>query len=361
MAGMQSKFHYKIGQANHIGVITPNDDCDFGFMGQEGANPTYYFGGYSPDGAAHFLAEKDGETWDVVRECTVHQTTQNFIDGVTSFLQNCKNYIVTVEHKLNSDKYDDMVQGVVNWIADTEKEFWFNTFSQAGNFLFSFGASGLDIINLSGTNKLEECGALYGFLNIGEVVKNIYIDAYNYNQIGTTDYNDSVYEFMTYQSIMDAIDDEYITDPDIIDFMNENEWSQILETRCDWTINLDGSKNPDVTIMWNCPMIDGGGVDPGTATVTFELLTYNTINPMLSEFKTMGTYSYQKHLLKTTWAKLAQEANYPGFTKILSNVLSLIGYDTILKIRMYVTYFMEGGQSFTSTAEAHITYQGTGT
>ena len=175
MAGMQSKFHYKIGQANHIGVITPNDDCDFGFMGQAGANPTYYFGGYSPDGAAHFLAEKDGETWDVVRECTVHQTTQNFIDGVTSFLQNCKNYIVTVEHKLKSDEYDDMVQGVVNWIADTEIEFWFNTFSQAGNFLFSFGASGLDIINLSGTNKLEECGALYGFLNIGEVVKNIYI------------------------------------------------------------------------------------------------------------------------------------------------------------------------------------------
>lgn len=358
---MESKFHYKIGADDHSGIIIPDENCAFGFMGQGSGNPTYFFGAYEEGARAHFSAIKAGDVWDDWHEANNHVTTNAFRGDVSGFLDNCKNYIVNVEHKLTSAKYDDMKQGILNWIDAKQPELWFSFISQGGNYLPSFGSTGLDIINMSGTTKLSEVGALYGFNNIGEVVKNIFITAYYYDVVGTPSYGDTQYEFITYDTLRKAIDDEYITDPDIIDFFNENEWEEIFETRCDWTINLDGSKNPDVTIMWNCPMIEEGGVDSGSATVSFELLTYNTLNPLVSEFKTMGTYSYQKHVLKTTWAKLAQEANYPGFAKILSNVLSLVGVDTILKIRMYVTYFMEGGQSFTSTAEAHITYTGTGT
>lgn len=353
---MESKFHYKIGNDDHSGIISPNENCAFAFMGQGSGNPTYFFGAYEEGAQAHFSAIKAGDVWDDWHDANVHLNTIAFRGDVSGFLDNCKNYIVNVEHKLTSAKYDDMKQGILNWIDDKQPELWYGFISQGGNYLPSFGAAGLDIINMSGTTKISEVGALYGFLNIGEVVKNIFITAYYYDQHGTPSYGDSPYEFVTYDTLRKAIDDDFITDQDIIDFFNENEWEEILETRCDWTINIDGSKAPDITVMWDAPGITSGDLNADSATADLQVLTYNAVG--VGEWLNLGKFTYNKRVYKTSWKKLASEGNLPGIDKLLSNI-PLIGdqiAQTNVGLRMCITYYREGGMSTTSYAVAYVNH-----
>lgn len=355
MAGMQSKFSFTRRGFffNDItAVIDPDDNCAFGYMGQASGSPTYYFGAYEEGATATYAGDWDGEAHTFVFEANYQVTPAD----IRSFFTNCKTYIVNVEHKLTSDQFDTMVDGVINWMT-TENITPYTAvmdFNNSGQGIPQFGNQGLEIEVMSGTKKLSDVGALFGFVNIGEVVQNIFIDAYMYSQAGTTDYNDSPYEFLAYDGVRLAVEAEYITDPDIIDFINDNSWVEILETRCDWTINIDGSKAPDITVMWDAPGITSGDLDADSATADLQILTYNAIG--VGEWLNLGKFTYNKRVYKTSWKKLASEGNLPGIDRLLSNI-PIVGEQiaqTNVGLRMCITYYREGGMSTTSYAKAYI-------
>lgn len=329
---------------DHNVYIRPSDQCAFGFLGNENANGVYMFGGYTNDCVANYVGTEGGESVHSVYLADQHIES---ITPICDFLSQCKNYIVNVAEKMSSAKYDEMVEGVRLWGTTEGYSAYYKVFTA----FWGFGQSNLTVDIMAGTEGLHYVGEGYGFHNIGINVKNIFITAYeDYNS-----YNDSVLSFFGFDSIKKAIDADYIDDPEIIDFIHEHEWENVEDSRCDWTINIDGVKNPDIAIMWNAPMIENGDVDGGSATVTIQIYRYKG-SPALWSWETMGIYSYNDHTKKVSFEKLATEASIPGWAEFLTNIFS----DTQVKIRMYVTYYLPSGMDVTSTAEATLTYKGQG-
>ena len=357
MAGMESKFSFTrrgFFYNDITAVISPGENCAFGYMGQASGSPTYYFGAYESGATATYAGDWDGEAHTFVFEANYQVTSED----IRSFFTACKTYIVDVEHKLTNEKYDTMVDGVVNWMT-TENITPYTAvmnFNNTGQGIPQFGNQGLDIEVMSGTKKLSDVGSLYGFENIEKVVHNIFINAYYYSQAGTSDYNDSPYEFLGYDCVRLAVESEYITDPDIIDFINDNTWDEVLETRCDWTINIDGVKNPNYTIGWTCPFVDSGDIDSGTATVTIKVKAFEAVTPIIPKWLTLGTFSYDQRFFDTTFNKLVETTGNPQWAYNLTNIF----LDTTVDIQMYVTYFQIGVMRTTSIAQATLSYKGEG-
>ena len=331
------------------GVLTPDEFCSFGFMGCINGNVTYFFGGYDNTATCNYSADWDGEahSFDLTATNTITK------EQVVNVLNTCKSYIVNYAHKLTSEQYDEMVAGVGLWCDEKNFTGYYNTFSQStSQCLPSFGDQGLEISILSGTESLVRVGASYGFNAIAKVVDNIFLTAY---EESISYQGDTPVVFFSYDTIRRAVEDEYITDPDIIDFINDNTWDEFTETAIDWVINIDGVKNPNINIAWSGSAIDHGDIDGGTATITLQIAAY-TSTGVPAFWYTMGTYSYDNRFYDTTYNKLAQEAGDPSFMRNLLNIF----WDSTVKIRMYATYFREGGMNVTSTAEATLSYKGQG-
>lgn len=328
---------------DHNVYVSSDENCAFGYMGNANANGVYLFGGYSADLKAIYSGTEGGQA--VYSELTpsAHLTD---ISAIVGFLNQCKNYIVNIEQKMSSAKYDDMVQGVQNYGNTEGYEAW----TGSSVVFWGFGQTNLSIDIMAGTEGLSHTGDAWGFHNVGINVKNIFISAYEAYDSN----NDSPLAFLAFDAIKKAIDAEYITDPDIISFVNDNEWENIEDSRCNWTINIDGVKDPDIAIMWNAPMIENGDVDGGSATVTIQIQRYQGTTVLAWE--TMGIYSYNDHVKKVTFDKLATDASIPNWVEFLSNIFK----DTQVSIRMFVTYYIPSGMDVTSTAEATLTYKGQG-
>ena len=341
--------------------ITPDENCAFGFMGNENGNVVYFFGSYNDDATCLYDGLWAGSTIDPDYEpVTYTKTVVELSDPATNvalFLNNCKDYIVNVEHKLSSETYDEMVTGVSAWIVANNIKLYSNTMSQAdGQTLPSMGNNLLYIRDTKGTDKLIKAGELYNQPNIERAVWNIFIKAFEYSQMGTVNYNDSVYEFFGYDTIRLAVEDEFITNPEIVDFINENTWDVVLDTRCDWTVNIDGVKGPNYTIGWTCPLIDSGDIDSGTATVTIKIKAFEAVTPVVPQWLTLGTFSYDQRFYDTNYDKLIEATGNPQWAYNLTNIF----LDTEVDIQMYVTYFQIGVMKTTSIAQATVTYKGEG-
>ena len=360
MAGIETSISFTRSGAFYNDVkskITPDENCAFGFMGNENGRVVYFFGSYNENATCLYDGVWAGSTIDPDYEpVTYTKTAVELSDPATNvalFLNNCKDYIVNVEHKLSSETYDEMVTGVSAWIVANNIKLYSNTMSQAdGQTLPSLGDNYLYIRETRGTDKLIQAGELYNQPNIERAVWNIFIKAYVYSQVGTVNYSDSVYEFFGYDTIRLAVEDEYITNPEIIDFINENTWDEVLDTRCDWTINIDGVKNPNYTIGWTCPHIDNGDIDSGSATVTLKV--QNTESP--DTWLTIGTFAYDQRFYDTSYQKLTEMTMNPQWTYKLMNLV----VDVPVNIQMYVTYFQIGVMKTTSIAQASLTYKGEG-
>lgn len=325
------------------------EDTAVGFLGQINGNVYYFYGGYNEDVASNYWGLYDGQS---VSGTVPYGAIANGTN-VADFLNECKNYIVNVEHKLTSAQYDTMVSGVLAWANDTDYKFYHGTIT----VMEGFGLNNLEIEIMSGTKKLKDSAEAHGFHTVGQVVDNIFIVAYKYSALTPDDRSDSALEFASYDSIKQAVEAEYITDPDIIDFIEDNSWDEITETRCDWTINIDGTKHPDITVMWNAPGITSGDIDSGSAVINMEMLLHGT--PPAREWANLGTFSYDKHVYKTSWNKLASQSNIPAYQKLLANIPIVGQYiDTNVAIRFHVTYYINGGMQVTSTAWATIDYEG---
>lgn len=340
------------------GIFETGEGVDNGMMCYINGDAVYVFYSTDPEATITVSGYSGEHGYDNPFSTTVNVTTT--LDRVwmtQTFLPYCKDYIVNVQHQLTSEKYDLMVAGVNAYLSNTETVYYYGS-QGCGVNIPQHEYVSLELTT-AGTVKLEQAGDRNGQI-IGKNVENIFIDAWGYQASGTENYADSQYEYWGYLMIKKAIEEDYITDPDIIDFLNDNEWVNIEETRCDWTVNIDGVKNPNITIMWNCPGIQSGDIDSGSATINMEIGTYNTISPVLSGFQTLGTFAYDKHVYNTSWAKLAKQANLPSFTKILANIMSLVGVETNVALRMHVTYYINGGMSETSVVEILLSYTGDG-
>ncbi len=344
---MRSHLKYDTPSAwvvDHNVYVESDENCAFGFLGNVNANGCYMFGGYSADIKAIYSGTEGGQA--VYSELTP-DTHLTDITAIVGFLNQCKNYIVNTEHKMSSAKYDNMVLGVQNYGNTEGYEAWLS----APVVFWGFGQSNLSIDIMAGTEGLSHVADTFGFHNVGINVKSIFLDAYE----AYADNNDSPLAFLAFDAIKKAIDAEYITDPDIISFIDDNEWENIEDSRCNWTINIDGVKGPDVTVMWEAPMIENGDVDGGSATVTIQVKRYTGIGPTTA-IETIGIYSYTDHVKKFSFDKLASEAHLPDWNMFLTNIFS----DTTIDLYMYVTYYIPSGMDVTATAHARVTYKGMG-
>lgn len=341
---MRAHINYKTPYAlskefNYYAV--QNDDSAFGYFANVNANGHYFFGGYNENVGMTLSGTVDGESvyseiaWD----------TQLNINNICDFLSVCKNYIVNVEGKMSSVKYDSMIEGVRAYGVGED----YKAYAGAPVLFWGFGSTGLEINIMSGTPGLSHAAEAYGFFNVGVVVNNIFIDAFeDYAQN-----NDDIRAFFAYDAVKKAVELNYIDDPDIKAFIDDNEWEQIEDTKCDWTVNIDGVKDPDITFGWVAPMIESGEIDGGSATVTLQIQRWSGA---LSHRETLGIYSYLDHTKKFSFSKLATEANIPGWSQFLQNIIS----DTEVVIWAYLTYYLPGGMDVTSTAQIVVTYKGRG-
>lgn len=353
---MQSKYHFTrtggFPAWNEMsGMFDTEGNASFGFVGQGSGSVMYYFGGYDPNiiGINDYI---DGEGNHGHAEWPVSEIDLSSYDGqrdLQNFFDSCRSYIVTTEHKLSANAYDTMVQGIKLYASEKGTKIYVGAVT---NFM-SFGDQGLEVKIMSGTVKLKDVGSHFGQSVIGQTVDNIFINAYAHDYVYIQDWNDSHYEFFAHSLLSKAIEDEYITDPEIIDFFNENPWDEIHETRGDWTVNVDGVKNPDITIMWSAPMIESGDLDGDNATVNMSILRQEGAT---FHEETLGTFPYNKHVYKTSWKKLAEQANLFILDKILANIFDF--YESWVDVYMYITYYHEGSVATTSKVHARIDYKG---
>lgn len=321
-----------------------NDDAAFGYFANVNANGHYFFGGYNENTGMVLSGSVDG---DPVYQEIAYDTQYN-INNICDFLTTCKNYIVNVEGQMSSDKYDTMIEGVRAYGVGEN----YKAYAGAPVLFWGFGATGLEIDVMAGTEGLHATAEAAGFHNVAVVVNNIFITAYeDYNQN-----NDDIGAFFAFDAVKKAVELNYIDDPDIKQWIDDNEWEYIEDSRCDWTINIDGNKDPEFTIAWSAPMIEGGDVDGGNATVTIMIDAYQ--GGIFTQRQILGIYSYMDHTKKFSFSKLATEANIPEWQQFLANLVR----DCQVKIYMYVTYFIPGThEDVTSTAQATLTYKGQGT
>lgn len=341
---MRAHLNYKTPSAlvvEHNVYVTENDQSAFGYLGNTNGNGSYFFGGYNEDVMAILSGVEDGQS--VYTEIPYQFTLT--INDICNFLSSVKNYIVNVEHKMSSEKYDLMIEGVRTYGVGED----YLAYGGAPVVFWGFGQSGLQVNIMAGTHGLKQAGESAGFFNVAQVVDNIFITADEYINFG----NDSIFPFFAYDAVKHAIDLNYIDDPDIKAFIDDNEWTQEEDTKCDWTVNIDGVKDPDITFGWVAPMIESGEVDGGSATVTLQIQRWSGA---LSHRETLGIYSYLDHTKKFSFSKLATEANIPGWSQFLQNIIS----DTEVVIWAYLTYYLPGGMDVTSTAQIVVTYKGRG-
>lgn len=342
---MRAHLNYNTPSAwvvDHNVYVTENDQSAFGYLANTDANGSYFFGGYNENVGATYSGTEGGES--VHSELTWSTHFDN-ITPICDFLNLCKSYIVNVEHKMSSEKYDTMVEGVRAY--GTQEGY--DAYLGSPVVFWGFGQRGLEVNIMAGTHGLKAAGEAAGFFNIAQVVDNIFITAYeDYNNN-----NDDGRAFLAYDAIKHAIDLNYIDDPDIKAFIDDNEWLQEEDTKCDWTVNIDGVKDPDITFGWVAPMIESGEVEGGSATVTLQIQRWSGA---ISHMETLGVYSYLDHTKKFSFSKLATEANIPGWSQFLQNIIS----DTEVVIWAYLTYYLPGGMDVTSTAQIVVTYKGRG-
>ena len=341
---MRAHLNYKTPRAwvvDHNVYVTENDRSAFGYLGNEGANGKYFFGGYNEDVMAILSGVEDGQS---VYQEIPYQFTLN-INDVCTFLSSVKNYLVNVEHKMSSEKYDLMIEGVRAYGVAED----YLAYGGAPTVFWGFGSTGLEVNIMAGTHGLKEAAEAWGFFNVAQVVDNIFITAEEYINSG----NDSIFPYFAYDAIKHAIDLNYIDDPDIKAFIDDNEWLQEEDTKCDWTINIDGVKDPDITFGWVAPMIESGEVEGGSATVTLQIERFSGA---IGHIETLGVYSYLDHTKKFSFSKLATEANIPKWSQFLQNIIS----DCQVDVYMFLTYYLPGGSDVTSTAHAVLTYKGMG-
>lgn len=330
------------------GLYDTNEHCDYGFIGQENDNIVWYFGGWSSE-AASFRDLIDGTGTphhDTYSATEIDLASYDGQRGIMDFFTRSKNYIVETQGKLSSYKYNLMVESVLLWAREKNKKFYAG---YVGNWV-GFGDRGLRIFEMKGTRKLVTRAFERGQQALSVAVDSIWIDAYMHEQYPTASWADSSFEFICYDSINKAIEDEYITDDDIINFANNESWTEIKDTRADWVINIDGVKNPDLVFNWTAPMIEDGLVDGGSATVNMRVYNFG-----MHEWQNYATFSYNKRLLKVSWQKLAEASSVPDLTKILNNLFDL---EAKVHVQMHVTYFPYGSMATTSVAEAWIGYTG---
>lgn len=342
---MRAHLNYKTPRAwvvDHNVYITENDRSAFGYLANDNANGMYLFGGYNEDVMAILSGVEDGQSVYQEYNWTTHLDS---ITPICDFLSDCKNYIVNVEQKMSSAKYDTMVEGVRAYGAQEG----YNAYYGNPTIFWGFGSTGLEVNVMAGTHGLKEAAEAWGFFNVAQVVDNIFITAYEYIHNG----NDTIYPFFAYDAIKHAIDLNYIDDPDIKAFIDDNEWLQEEDTKCDWTVNIDGVKDPDITFGWVAPMIESGEVEGGSATVTMQIVRWSGA---ISHIETLGVYSYLDHTKKFSFSKLATEANIPDWSRFLQNIIS----DCRVDVYMFLTYYLPGGSDVTSTAHAILTYKGMG-
>lgn len=341
---MRAHLNYTTPRAlivDHNIYITENDKSAFGYLGNASGNALYFFGGYNEDVLSILSGIEDGQS--VYQE--IPYQFMITITEICNFLISVKNFIVNIEHKMSSDKYDLMVEGVRAYgVAEDYK-----AYGGAPTVFFGFGQLGLEVNIMAGTHGLKAAGEAAGFLNIAQVVDNIFIAADESINNG----NDSIFPFFAYEAIRHAIDLNYIDDPDIKAFIDDNEWLQEEDTKCDWTVNIDGVKDPDITFGWVAPMIESGEVEGGSATVTLQIARYSGA---IAHIETIGVYSYLDHTKKFSFSKLATEANIPKWSQFLQNIIS----DCQVDVYMFLTYYLPGGMDVTSTAHAVLTYKGMG-
>ena len=334
-----------------------SEGCTFGFMGWYAGSPAYLFGSPESGNKCNVDGLAGASAFDTPFSYEVEANNTIAKSDLLTFINNCKTYIVNHKHDLTEAKFNLMLDGVEAW-------------ADANNFSYYVGIASTNVnINQNlqyelsgfGTQKLVD-NADYAqaegsvvSTSIAKNVDNYYIDAYLYDpdMVNPLNYADSPLEFIAFDSIKKAIEEEYITDPDIIDFMEDIDWTEIQETRCDWTVNVDGVKNPDLAITWNAPGIQSGDFDPGSAVVNMEVYNYG-YGAGTGQWMNYGTYAYNKKVIKTTWAKMAEFAEVPDFHKILSNIFLI---DAKVRLRFHLTYFFEGVQYETSRALAIISYQ----
>lgn len=345
---MRSHLNYKTPAAwtvDHDIYVVQNDDSSFGYLANTNANGSYFFGGYNDNVGATYSGTEGGKA--VHSELTWSTHFDN-INPICDFLNLCKNYIVNVEQQMSSDKYDEMVAGVRAY--GTQEGY--DAYLGAPVVFWGFGQTGLEINVMAGTEGLHKTAESAGFHNVAEVVHNIFITAYeDYNNN-----NDDARAFLAFDAVKKAVELNYIDDPDIKQWIDDNEWEYIEDSRCDWTINIDGNKDPEFTIAWAAPMIESGSVDGGNATVTILIDAYQ--GGIFTQRQILGIYSYMDHTKKFSFSKLATEANIPEWQQFLANLVR----DCQVKIYMYVTYFIPGThEDVTSTAQAILTYKGQGT
>ena len=342
---MRAHLNYKTPRAwvvDHNVYVTENDRSAFGYLANDSANGMYLFGGYNEDVMAILSGVEDGQSVYQEYNWTTHLDS---ITPICDFLIDCKNYIVNVEQKMSSAKYDTMVEGVRAYGAQEGYDAYY------GNpvVFWGFGSTGLEVNVMAGTHGLKEAAEAWGFFNVAQVVDNIFITAYEYVHSG----NDTIFPYFAYDAIKHAIDLNYIDDPDIKAFIDDNEWLQDEDTKCDWTINIDGVKDPDITFGWVAPMIESGEVEGGNATVTLQIERFSGA---IGHIETLGVYSYLDHTKKFSFSKLATEANIPKWSQFLQNIIS----DCQVDVYMFLTYYLPGGMDVTSTAHAVLTYKGMG-
>ena len=335
----------------------PDSNCTFAFMGWRGY-PCFMFGSNEPGATCNTSGMQGMYDYDtpfsVDDEANITVTREDLV----TFLNNCHEYMVDYKHDLTQAQFETLISGVRAWANATNFIYYYGNVDFSVNF-FS-GDTNLEVTSF-GTQKLVDNGdyaqASGGLVssNISKNVDNYFIDAYMYDPqaLNPVNYTDDALEFITFDSIKKAIEEEFITDPDIIDFMEDIEWDVIEETRCDWTVNVDGVKNPDLAITWNAPGIQSGDFDSGSAVVNMEVYNYG-YGAGTGQWMNYGTFAYDKKVIKTTWAKMAEFAEVPDFHKILNNVFSI---DAKVRLRFHLTYFFEGMQYETSRALAIISYQ----
>ena len=331
--------------------MIPDDNCDFAYMTFAGTGyPAFIFGSYNEGATCNYNGTYGRDSYDENPFTDIVEATQVKVKAdLVRFMENCRYYFVTHTGKLTNAKYDLLIEGVENWCDSVDFICYCNVIGIGINM---FDTSAGFEVQTGGSEKLVKAGELAG-QNFAKTVESEWITASNYQYYGTSNWVDSPEAYMTFDSIKKAKDAEFITDPDLISFINDDDWEEYSDTKCDWTVNIDGVKDPDITFAWSAPMIESGEVEGGNATVTLQIQRWSGA---LSHIETLGIYSYLDHTKKFSFSKLATEANIPAWSQFLQNIIN----DCEVVLYMYLTYFFPGGMQNTSIAQAVVTYKGRG-
>ena len=332
-------------------VMSTDENADFGYMSCSGPYPVFYFGGTEQGIELHVSGYYGRDSYDEnTLSTTVTASTRAQWDyEVGSYIQSCGAYFVD-KGKLSQAKYTDLIVGAHNWWLAKNPDFYYGRWEPGGRL--DTGSVDSGVFATFGDYAVYKQAEANPDNIVSINVESEWVEAYYYAAS-----DGSPFAFLAFDTIQKAIEDEYITDPEIIDFFNSTKWEVIEESRCNWTVNIDGVKNPDVTIMWAAPMIEGDDVEAGTATVTIEAKVWQT-QTLIPAFMTQGIYAYSKHSYQFSWSNMATYCQIPGITKILSNVFD--GFEATIELRMWVTYFLPGGMEMTSPAVVRIGYNGSG-